>query len=625
MSSPLIYERRVVCRMKKRKYLFRLITIVILMLIFPLILFFDLLWKKSFNELERANQIYYDKVISSYISFYDELVRSLNTFAANISVESIAKQKTFWSGVEEIGEDSFQLYKVATGLNEEYNLRDVSGWGIYLYDSDKIIRNGKTLSAIQYIYTMESEFGENEQLSEFFSVDNYSPGNKLFCTTNGRAMYDGDLLVGICTEIGVDKYKSLVFFVLSSGDMENSSIIMDEQGMEFYLIDDESKQIMLSWGDNAGANIENVVSMEDTCKIAGREQKVLYKKDSNYTEFSIAVYISEEAMQRNVVEYAYGMRKLLLLTTGVLLLICMYAIYYAYKPIYELTSELDYSEEGELDAIRNLLDDRYSKISEQEMLIMDLLLNHLMYGVHVSEERIKCLGVENTMRYYCVFLLKGYILANSEVERIVGEIEKKYHSRLFVTDWQGENSSVFILFSKNSDISVIEQYLRRWLEKSFIKKCDLYAGEIVERMDDIQTSLRSCFEQAEKKNEIEERKKARMEAVDAREEMQRKLKEDILAYLELNYRDPCLSQAQVADIFRISVYTLSRLFKNQVGVGFAEYLVAKRIEYAKELLLATSHSVNEIASMAGFSSANHFSKSFKLYVGVSPTVFREQI
>lgn len=109
-----------------------------------------------------------------------------------------------------------------------------------------------------------------------------------------------------------------------------------------------------------------------------------------------------------------------------------------------------------------------------------------------------------------------------------------------------------------------------------------------------------------------------------KKEQQKKLLEEILEYLETNYRNPNLTQIQVADLFHISNYTLSRLFKNQVGVGFSEYLAAKRLEYAKELLLTSSHSVKEIAAMAGFTSENYFSRTFKLYEGVSPSAFRSQ-
>ena len=59
-------------------------------------------------------------------------------------------------------------------------------------------------------------------------------------------------------------------------------------------------------------------------------------------------------------------------------------------------------------------------------------------------------------------------------------------------------------------------------------------------------------------------------------------------------------------------------------MGFAEYLTAKRLECAKELLLTTSYSVKEVAAMAGFASENYFSRTFKLYEGVSPSAFRKK-
>ena len=80
----------------------------------------------------------------------------------------------------------------------------------------------------------------------------------------------------------------------------------------------------------------------------------------------------------------------------------------------------------------------------------------------------------------------------------------------------------------------------------------------------------------------------------------------------------------MADEFQISNYVLSRVFKNQVGVGFAEYVSGKRLDLAKELLLTTSYSVREIALMVGISNEKYFFKVFKTSVGMTPTEFREQ-
>ena len=105
---------------------------------------------------------------------------------------------------------------------------------------------------------------------------------------------------------------------------------------------------------------------------------------------------------------------------------------------------------------------------------------------------------------------------------------------------------------------------------------------------------------------------------------QKSMKDDVLAYIALHFRDEDLSQTKVADYFGISNYTLSRMFKNQVGVGFTEYVNSKRLELAKELLLTTSYSVREISLMVGFSSDNYFYRLFKASMGISTSEFRDQ-
>ena len=611
--------------MKKRKYLYRLIAVIILILVIPVILLFEFFGKKSFEEMEKANEVYYDKMLESYISLYDEIVQELNMFAASISAESKESSGILWDGIEALEGNYLQLYNVAMRLDDKYGQKGVASWGIYLYDLDKIIKRGaSTLTSMQYIYGMENRYGANEQLTDFFSVENYNTGKTLFSEISGKDIENGQLLMGICIRVGKNNDKALVYFSISPSDIEDSLVIMNEQGMGFYLVDKETDQIVFAWGDNVGGHIEKIITTEDTRPVAGIQQKVLYKKDSNFTPYSIITYISEESLQNIIVEYVYSMRKLLIFAVLIMLLLCLSAIYVAYKPVYDLASEFGYGEDGEFELVRNLLYDRHAKIKEQEMLIMDLLINHLVCGVHVSEKRIKRLGIDVAMKYYSVCLLEGYVLSSHEEERLVHDAERKLQVRLFVTDWQGENKSVFIVFSKTDDIAGGVTWLREWLERECIDTSYMYVGEVVDKLDDIQKSLRSCFEQAKKKAIAEKRQIAKDEASNTREEVQRQLKEQILAYLDVNFRDANLNQVQVADMFRISNYTLSRLFKNQVGVCFSEYLLSKRMEYAKELLLTTSYSISEVSCMAGFSGIDHFSKKFKSYVGVSPTSFRDE-
>ena len=73
----------------------------------------------------------------------------------------------------------------------------------------------------------------------------------------------------------------------------------------------------------------------------------------------------------------------------------------------------------------------------------------------------------------------------------------------------------------------------------------------------------------------------------------------------------------------ISSYYLSRIFKENTGENFIDYLTRLRIERAKELLSTTQYSMKEIGIMSGYSDPNYFSKKKKKNVGVTPTEYRE--
>jgi AraC-like DNA-binding protein len=52
-----------------------------------------------------------------------------------------------------------------------------------------------------------------------------------------------------------------------------------------------------------------------------------------------------------------------------------------------------------------------------------------------------------------------------------------------------------------------------------------------------------------------------------------------------------------------------------------KYHIAQKVERVKELLQGGEHTLEEIADMAGYSSAAHLSRQFKVVTGMSPTRF----
>lgn len=85
-----------------------------------------------------------------------------------------------------------------------------------------------------------------------------------------------------------------------------------------------------------------------------------------------------------------------------------------------------------------------------------------------------------------------------------------------------------------------------------------------------------------------------------------------------------LSLSAIASEVGISQYHFARLFKQAMGVSVHQYVIQRRVEAAKRLLLHRQLSITEIALQVGFANPSHLSQHFKRIVGVTPTVFLNQ-
>lgn len=90
-----------------------------------------------------------------------------------------------------------------------------------------------------------------------------------------------------------------------------------------------------------------------------------------------------------------------------------------------------------------------------------------------------------------------------------------------------------------------------------------------------------------------------------------------------NNLDTNIKLEKVASLCSMSVSHFSKIFKNEVGKTFKDYLNAKRIEKAKYLLRESNNPISAIAYSLGFEDTSYFTKIFKKYVGVTPTKYKE--
>lgn len=90
-------------------------------------------------------------------------------------------------------------------------------------------------------------------------------------------------------------------------------------------------------------------------------------------------------------------------------------------------------------------------------------------------------------------------------------------------------------------------------------------------------------------------------------------------YIRERYRDPDLNLERLCCETGLSRSHLSTLFKKETGLGYKEYLNEVRISHAITLLETTGMRVQEVSDSIGFSSVEHFSRTFKSRTGAAPS------
>ena len=98
----------------------------------------------------------------------------------------------------------------------------------------------------------------------------------------------------------------------------------------------------------------------------------------------------------------------------------------------------------------------------------------------------------------------------------------------------------------------------------------------------------------------------------------------ILAYIQEHDTEE-LSLTSLAEMYNISSSRLSTLIKKELGLSFSEYITARRMQKAKELLKDDSRSIEEIANAVGYHDYFYFTKVFKKTQGISPSKYRKSL
>ncbi len=107
-------------------------------------------------------------------------------------------------------------------------------------------------------------------------------------------------------------------------------------------------------------------------------------------------------------------------------------------------------------------------------------------------------------------------------------------------------------------------------------------------------------------------------------EKTKKIVIEVMDYVEEYFSEYDLSLTVLANRFAMNPAYLSRIIKQETGIGFKEYLMGVRIRKAKELLQNPEINVAEVCQNIGYANTSHFIKLFQKHTGMTPAKYRDK-
>ncbi len=98
--------------------------------------------------------------------------------------------------------------------------------------------------------------------------------------------------------------------------------------------------------------------------------------------------------------------------------------------------------------------------------------------------------------------------------------------------------------------------------------------------------------------------------------------EQIVQWIYDNYKED-FSLKMLASLVHLSPNHVSSLFHKTTGSTISEYLIARRLQQACQLLITSTRSIQQVGEEVGLSNCSYFCKVFRKNIGMSPRQFRK--
>ena len=94
------------------------------------------------------------------------------------------------------------------------------------------------------------------------------------------------------------------------------------------------------------------------------------------------------------------------------------------------------------------------------------------------------------------------------------------------------------------------------------------------------------------------------------------------AYIDERLAEP-LTLQELAEVACLSAYYFCRVFKRTTGLSPNQYVIARRLHRAQQLLRA-GQPTEQVALAVGYADPRYFARLFRRHVGCTPASYRGQ-
>lgn len=728
--------------MSKYQMLWRMLFTVVLLICIPILLVNWITLRNIYKETETQNRKFQVDSIARFASYFASQQNEMYEIIYDMRSDTVMLPDSIDSHPYNVIEtiEKVNYYNKSLPISENIF--------VYYRDLDCIVGKMSKSRRIFFANKFASNYLElDEKLTELFDGD--FSGIEYISISSPRNSNSGGVLV--CIQTTIKKYHDAVVLFHINGNSLTETFFghTDEKNSEIFIFKDEELLVSnanyipgITESDEFKSFLNEKETVNRDIEFEGNEYcfSKIYD-DSNGLTFVIAAPM--EVITESVGGIADVITNMMLLSLVIIIMLAAATIYINYKPIRAAVKKItpednDIKGAGEISTIMNALDDAITQkevmsmtITEQEIMVKDLIVQRLLSGKNVAERDRVVLGIseeQNSFFVITIFTQIGSISFEDIEEQLIVSLTEGYPCKVFVTQAFFEGQLVFVFAADNS--AAEEQIQEKIAVEvlSFIQdntqdqNVKLGVGSVERKIEDIRSSYLSSviaadqgehgevsfYEQAVQNfntfenypsekvlifmqyikqgelsfalraldeifehiskyiaswmserfvyydvvnmfvktvsklgcpvsntelgkmmsfSDVSELKKTMMEMTvktcgNVQQEKQltdQQMLEVITEYVNENYLNKDISLNMAADHFGMSIYTFSSLFKRIVGIGFREYVVKKRLEHAKELILKTDMTVKGIASLVGFGDVSYFIRVFKNNYNETPT------